>query len=129
MNKFIAFKQMIQSGELRECPTCRLLTLKEKGLCNVIECAKCGIWWNWRTKEQGHDGKHLKQRARMNGTLWEPGINYYKSFVLFVKCLFLGELSYQQDLQRRNPTEFISLLERNGIKYNPNYVRGGWNDQ
>jgi len=41
----------------------------------------------------------------------------------------LGELSYQQDLQRRNPKEFQALLERNGIKYDPNYVRGGWNDQ
>ena len=34
---------MIKSGKLRECPTCRHLTLKEKGLCNVIECAKCGV--------------------------------------------------------------------------------------
>ncbi|CAF1364450.1 unnamed protein product [Adineta steineri] len=107
----LAFKEMIQSGELRECPTCRLLTLKEKGLCNVIECAKCGVWWNWRTREQGHSEKDLKQKARMNGTLWEP-----------------GELRYQQDLERRNPEEFKALLERNGIKYNPNYVRGGWND-
>ncbi|CAF1122334.1 unnamed protein product [Rotaria sordida] len=107
----IAFKQMIQSGQLRECPTCRLLTLKEKGLCNVIECAKCGIWWNWRTREQGHSGKDLKQRARMNGTLWEP-----------------GELRYQQELERNNPTEFKALLERNGVKYDPNYIRGGWNE-
>ena len=67
------FKKMIQAGTLRECPTCRHLTLKEKGLCNIIECAKCGIWWNWRTQEQGHNGKDMKQRARMNGTLWEPG--------------------------------------------------------
>ncbi|CAF3388288.1 unnamed protein product [Rotaria socialis] len=107
----ITFKQMIQSGHIRECPTCRLLTLKEKGLCNVIECAKCGIWWNWRTREQGHNGKDLKQRARTNGTLWEP-----------------GELWYQQDLERNNPAEFKALLERNGIKYDPHYVRGGWNE-
>ncbi|CAF3439057.1 unnamed protein product [Rotaria sp. Silwood1] len=107
-----AFKKMIQSGELRECPTCRHLTLKEKGVCNVIECAKCGIWWNWRTKEQGHNGRDLKQRARMNGTLWEA-----------------GELRYQQELEARNPKEFKALLERNGIKYDPNYIRGGWLDQ
>jgi hypothetical protein len=72
---------MIKTGQLRECPTCRLLTLKEKGLCNVIECAKCGIWWNWRTKEQGHNGKDLKQKARMNGTLWEPGRKNDESFI------------------------------------------------
>ncbi|CAF4205421.1 unnamed protein product [Rotaria sp. Silwood2] len=108
----LAFKKMIKSGELRECPTCRHLTLKEKGVCNVIECAKCGIWWNWRTKEQGHNGRDLKQRARMNGTLWEP-----------------GELRYQQELEARNPKEFKALLERNGIKYDPNYIRGGWMNQ
>ncbi|UJR29156.1 hypothetical protein I4U23_010370 [Adineta vaga] len=105
------FKEMIKSGQLRECPTCRHWTLKEKGLCNIIECSKCGIWWNWNTREQGHNGSDLKQRARMNGTLWEP-----------------GELRYQQELERDNPEEFKALLERNGIKYNPNYVRGSWDD-
>ncbi|CAF3082120.1 unnamed protein product [Rotaria socialis] len=106
------FKKMIKSGELRECPTCRHLTLKEKGVCNVIQCAKCGVWWNWKTKEQGHSESDLKQRARMNGTLWEP-----------------GELRYQQELEARNPKEFQALLERNGIKYDPNYIRGGWGNQ
>ncbi|CAF4685888.1 unnamed protein product, partial [Rotaria magnacalcarata] len=38
------------------------------------------------------------------------------------------ELWYQQDLERNNPAEFKALLERNGIKYDPNYVRGGWNE-
>ncbi|CAF3865774.1 unnamed protein product [Adineta steineri] len=102
----IDFKKMIQTGQLRECPTCRHLTLKEKGVCNVIECAKCGIWWNWNTREQGHNGTDLKNRARMNGTLWEP-----------------GELYYQQQLEVNNPEEFKALLERNGITYDPNYVR------
>ena len=64
---------MIESGELRKCPACQHLTLKEKGICNVIQCTKCGIWWNWRTKEKGHSSKDLKNRARMKGTLWEPG--------------------------------------------------------
>ncbi len=118
---------MIKTGQLRECPTCRHLTLKEKGLCNIIECAKCGIWWNWRTNEQGHNGKDLKQRARMNGTLWEPG---KKKNNKFHNAFFLvGELRYQQELQQRNPKAFKALLERNGIKYDPNYIRGGWNDQ
>ncbi|CAF0994339.1 unnamed protein product [Didymodactylos carnosus] len=101
------FKNMIVKGVLRECPSCKHLTLKEKGLCNVIECAKCSIWWNWATREMGHDARDLKERARMHGTLWEP-----------------GELLYQLDLQRRNPEEFKALLERNGIQYDPNYVRG-----
>ncbi len=119
---------MIQSGQLRECPSCRHLTMKEKGLCNVIECAKCGIWWNWKTKEQGHNGKDLKQRARMNGSLWEPG-KFLQNFILSLIVLFSGELQYQQQLERNNPKEFKALLERNGVKYDPNYVRGGWNDE
>ena len=43
----------------------------------------------------------------MAGTLWEP-----------------GELAYQQGLQRSDPGAFKALLERNGVEYNPNYVRG-----
>jgi hypothetical protein len=43
--------------------------------------------------------------------------------------LLLGELRYQQELERRDPQAFKALLERNGIEYNPNYIRGGWNDQ
>ena len=80
---------MIQSGQIRECPTCRHLTLKEKGLCNIIECAKCGIWWNWNTREQGHNGSDLKRRARINGTLWEPGRgnrNFNVDLILFCFC-------------------------------------------
>jgi hypothetical protein len=101
------FKKMIAEGKLRPCPSCALLTLKEYGICNVIQCAKCGVWWNWRTRETGRDSHELKERARMAGALWEP-----------------GELHFQMDLQRRNPEEFRRLLERAGIRYDPNYVRG-----
>lgn len=64
---------MINAGTLRECPSCRHLTMKEKGICNVIHCVKCGIWWNWRTRDQGHSERDMKQRARAAGTLWERG--------------------------------------------------------
>jgi hypothetical protein len=89
----IDFKKMIKSGQLRECPTCRHLTLKEKGLCNIIECAKCGIWWNWKTREQGHNGQDMKQRARMNGTLWEPGNKTYPRFRVF---FFIDNFSFRR---------------------------------
>lgn len=86
---------------------CCLLQMKDKGMCNVMHCGKCGIYWNWKTRETGTSSSQLKNKARRNGTLWEP-----------------GELRYQQELQRNNLPEFKKLLERNGIKYDPNYVRG-----
>eukprot|EP00455_Lapot_gusevi_P005105 TRINITY_DN12149_c0_g1_i5.p1 TRINITY_DN12149_c0_g1~~TRINITY_DN12149_c0_g1_i5.p1 ORF type:complete len:435 (-),score=127.23 TRINITY_DN12149_c0_g1_i5:77-1315(-) len=101
------FKKMIREGKLRPCPKCQHMTMKEYGICNVIECGKCGIWWNWRTRETGRDSRALKDRARMSGSLWEP-----------------GELAYQQRLEYQNPEEFRALLERNGVRYDPNYVRG-----
>ena len=45
------FKKMIAAGTLRPCPKCKHLTMKEKGVCNVLNCVKCGVWWNWRTNE------------------------------------------------------------------------------
>jgi hypothetical protein len=81
-------------------PKCRHLTLKEKGVCNVLQCAKCGVWWNWRSKETGKDSATLKQKARMSGSLWEP-----------------GELQFQQRLEQTDPAAFKALLERNGGKY------------
>ena len=104
------FQQMIQQGTMRPCPKCGELTIKEYGICNVIECARCGIWWNWRTRETGQSSTDLKNKARTAGTLWEG-----------------GELAYQLELERNNPEEFKRFLSRNGIVYNPNYVRGaGW---
>jgi len=102
-----AFNELIKSGVLRQCPKCKLPTIKDKGMCNIIHCGKCGMHWNWKTRETGTSSSMLKNKARVNGTLWEP-----------------GELAYQQQLQRSNLPEFIKLLERNGIKYDANYVRG-----
>ena len=81
--------------------------MKEKGICNIIHCVKCGIWWNWRNREQGYSERDMKQRARAQGTLWER-----------------GELDFQRRLEQENPEEFKALLERNGIRYDPNYRRG-----
>ena len=100
-------KKMIAEGKLRECPKCRLLTMKEYGVCNVIDCQQCGIVWNWRTRETGRTSAELKRKARQKGTLWES-----------------GELDYQRTLQQTNKKAFIALLERNGVKYDPNYRRG-----
>jgi len=102
-----SIKEMLKSGAIRKCPKCSELTMKDKGLCNIINCGKCNVWWNWKTYETGNSQREMKQRARMNGSLWEP-----------------GELQYQQRLQRENPQAFKDLLERNGIKYDPNYIRG-----
>lgn len=104
------FKTMITKGLLRECPQCSHLTLKEMGICNVINCAKCNTWWNWRTRECGNSSRELKERARQQNTLWEE-----------------NELQYQQQLEQSNPTEFKALLERNGMKYNAQYQRGSQN--
>jgi len=102
-------KEMLKNGTIRKCPKCAELTMKDKGLCNIINCGRCNIWWNWRTRETGNSQKEMKHAARQRGTLWEP-----------------GELRYQQQLERSNPAEFKALLERNGIKYDPSYRRGGW---
>ena len=100
-------QKMIAEGIVRHCPTCSLPTMKEYGICNVINCERCSVWWNWKTKETGRSSRELKQKARERGTLWEP-----------------GELQFQQTLQQSDPEQFQSLLERNGMKYDPNYQRG-----
>lgn len=38
------FKKMIAAGVLRPCPKCKHLTMKEKGVCNVLQCLKCSVW-------------------------------------------------------------------------------------
>ena len=101
------FRSMLASGFLRSCPGCSHVTLKEFGVCNVIECVNCCIVWNWQTRATGQSIRELKEAARMDGTLWGP-----------------GELHYQLRLQHYKPQEFKALLERNGIKYDPNYRRG-----
>jgi len=101
------FQEMLKIGALRLCPKCEFPTMKDKGLCNVMQCGQCGIWWNWKTREFGTNSRDLKNKARARGTLWEH-----------------GELQYQQILQRENPDEFKKLLERNGIEYDESYIRG-----
>jgi len=101
-------KKWLAEGKLRDCPRCHIYTMKEFGLCNIIECIKCGIWWNWRTRETARTSRELKDRARGNHTLWEP-----------------GELEYQMKLESSNPEAFRALLERAGIKWKPGYQRGG----
>ena len=102
-----ALAAMVAEGKMRECPKCRFLTLKEFGVCNVIQCQRCSVWWNWETRATGRSNKELKDRARRDGTLWGS-----------------GELSFQQTLQHTDPAAFQALLERNGIEFDPNYRRG-----
>lgn len=98
---------LVRSGAMRLCPVCRDPTMKDFGICNVLECGKCKMWWHWETREHGQSGPELKAKARTAGTLWQP-----------------GELAYQQQLEQTDPAAFKSLLERNGIKHDPNYRRG-----
>jgi len=102
-----AMQAMIESGALRPCPQCTALNMKDYGLCNVLQCHACQIWWNWESRATGSSSQQLKDLARRTGTMWMP-----------------GELQYQQKLQREDPTAFKDLLARNGIEYNPNYIRG-----
>lgn len=100
-------KKMIADGSLRPCPKCNRNSMKDRGVCNVIQCMKCSTYWNWRTRETGRSYAELKAKSRKDGTLWES-----------------GELGYQQHLESTDKAAFRRLLQQNGIAYNPNYKRG-----
>ena len=47
-------------GTIRGCAACGFLTLKEYGICNVIHCEQCGVWYPdlpclaaWRLRPHG----------------------------------------------------------------------------
>jgi hypothetical protein len=91
--------KMLENGTMRKCPKCKLLTMKDKGMCNVIQCGRCAIWWNWSSRATGTNSRELKNKARKDKNLWEP-----------------GELEYQQELERHDLEAFKALLKKNGIQ-------------
>eukprot|EP00467_Chlorarachnion_reptans_P002713 CAMPEP_0114488280 /NCGR_PEP_ID=MMETSP0109-20121206/1236_1 /TAXON_ID=29199 /ORGANISM="Chlorarachnion reptans, Strain CCCM449" /LENGTH=310 /DNA_ID=CAMNT_0001664643 /DNA_START=317 /DNA_END=1249 /DNA_ORIENTATION=+ len=99
--------ELIADGILRPCPKCDTYQMKDRGVCNVIQCPGCNIWWNWRTRITGPTSRALKAKARSDGSLWES-----------------GELEYQQELQRTDLASFRRLLRQNGVEFDPNYQRG-----
>lgn len=102
-----AMAEMIAAGTLRSCPVCNAWQMKDFGMCNIMQCHACQIWWNWSSRDFGKNQAEMKDRARARGTMWEE-----------------GELAYQLRLQREDPEAFKALLARNGIEYKANYVRG-----
>jgi hypothetical protein len=100
-------ESQIQQGKMRPCPLCKTYTDKEKGLCNLIQCVSCKIWWNFNTKHFAETYNDLKAKARETNTLWDP-----------------SDFSYQKELEKKDPVAFKKLLQRNGIEWNPNYMRG-----
>lgn len=101
------YQNLIKTGILRPCPKCSFMASKDYGICNIIQCSHCNIWWNWKTRLTGKTKDKLKDMARHDGTLWEP-----------------NELEYQQQLERTDKDAFKKLLNSNGIRYNPFYTRG-----
>lgn len=99
--------KLIAEGKMRDCPKCGYYQMKDYGMCNVMGCGKCGIFWNWRSKETARTYNDLKEMSRMYGTMWEP-----------------GELAFQQRLEAKDPKAFAALLAKNGIQYDPNFTRG-----
>ena len=101
------FEAQIRSGKMRGCPICKAYTSKELGVCNLIQCASCNIWWNWQTKTTSESYEALKNNARTQNSLWQA-----------------ADFQYQSELEKKDPIAFKALLERNGITYKANYVRG-----
>jgi hypothetical protein len=97
---------LVASGSLRACPQCSALQMKDRGMCNVLQCHGCQIWWNWSSRATGKNPAALKEQARRSGTMWEA-----------------GELQFQLQLQHEDPEAFRQLLHRNGIEFNPNVRR------
>jgi len=102
------FYEMVKAGTIRLCPMCDHPHMKDKGMCNVMQCPKCSIWWNWDTRHTGRRAAEVKAQARATRSLWGK-----------------GELQYQQRLERTDQEAFKALLRKNGITYDPNYRRGG----
>jgi len=52
---------------------------------------RTAIWWNWRTRHYGQTCRAVKQKARYNGSLWEPGICMYVcvSACMWLLCVIL----------------------------------------
>eukprot|EP00479_Gromia_sphaerica_P008383 TRINITY_DN3156_c0_g1_i1.p1 TRINITY_DN3156_c0_g1~~TRINITY_DN3156_c0_g1_i1.p1 ORF type:complete len:255 (-),score=36.38 TRINITY_DN3156_c0_g1_i1:209-973(-) len=54
------FQKMVKEGVIRLCPTCKHPAMKDYGMCNIMECGKCGVWWNWKTYATGKSYSSLK---------------------------------------------------------------------
>jgi len=39
------FYEMVKAGTIRLCPMCDHPHMKDKGMCNIMQCPKCSIWW------------------------------------------------------------------------------------
>ena len=100
-------QKMLDDGSMRKAPCCGQLHVKQHGVCNIIQCQACNMFFNWSSNDVGKDSKVLKQKARQANTLWQP-----------------GEQEFQANLAATDKQAFIKLLEDNGVKYDPNYVPG-----
>jgi hypothetical protein len=102
-----AFQEMQQSGQLRPCPTCKVQHFKEAGICNAIQCDKCGTFWNFLSGQTAPSMAELKAKSRAAGNLWRR-----------------EDFDLQTKLEREDPAAFKALLKRNGINFDSTYVRG-----
>ena len=100
-------QKMLDNGSMRKSSCCGQLHHKQYGVCNVIQCQGCNMYFNWNSNDFGKDSKELKQKARDANTLWQP-----------------GEQEYQANLRATDEQAFIELLKSNGVDYDPNYVPG-----